>query len=135
MKKIVMKFGGTSVGTGGSIRHVADLVAKYAKDDYRIAVVVSALAGVTNSLLETACQARKSDEKQIENFTTQLLQKHKEAISAAITDKQIQKEVTQITERTLSEQASAMLESLLRNLKTTLSLLASGFQHPLFGAQ
>jgi aspartate kinase len=103
MKKIVMKFGGTSVGSGGSIRHVADLVAKYAKDDYRIAVVVSALAGVTNSLLETACQARKSDEKQIENFTTQLLQKHKEAIKAAITDKQIQKEVTQITERTLSE--------------------------------
>ena len=31
--KIVMKFGGTSVGTGENIRHVADLVTKYAKKD------------------------------------------------------------------------------------------------------
>ena len=27
--KIVMKFGGTSVGTGENIRHVADLVTQY----------------------------------------------------------------------------------------------------------
>ncbi len=33
--KIVMKFGGTSVGTGENIRHVADLVIKNAKKDQR----------------------------------------------------------------------------------------------------
>ena len=103
MKKIVMKFGGTSVGTGENIRHVAESVAQFAKKDYRVAVVVSALAGVTNSLIETACQAKKSEEKHIETFTKQLLQKHKKAIIAAITSKQIQKEVTQITEKTISE--------------------------------
>ena len=103
MKKIVMKFGGTSVGTGENIRHVAELVTQYAKDDCRVAVVVSALAGVTNSLIEIACQAKKSDEKHIETFTKELLQKHQEAISAAITSKQIQKEVTQITEKTIAE--------------------------------
>ena len=31
--KLVMKFGGTSVGTGKNIRHVAELVAKYDKKD------------------------------------------------------------------------------------------------------
>jgi len=103
MTKIVMKFGGTSVGTGENIRHVADLVAKYAKDDCRVAVVVSALAGVTNQLLETACQAKKSDEKHIETFTKDLLQKHTQAISTAINSKQIQKEVTLITEETIAE--------------------------------
>jgi aspartate kinase len=103
MKKIVMKFGGTSVGTGENIRHVAESVTQFAKKDYRVAVVVSALAGVTNSLIETACQAKKSEEKHIETFTKQLLQKHKKAIIAAITSKQIQKEVTQITEKTISE--------------------------------
>jgi len=103
MKKIVMKFGGTSVGTGKNIRHVAESVTQYAKDDYRVAVVVSALAGVTNSLIETACQAKKSEEKHIETFSKQLLQKHLEAIETAITSKQIQKEVTQITEKTISE--------------------------------
>jgi aspartate kinase len=103
MKKIVMKFGGTSVGTGENIRHVADLVSRYAKDDYRVSVVVSALAGVTNNLFEVACQAKKSDEKRIEAFTKELLKKHLEAISTAITSKQIQKEVTKITEETISE--------------------------------
>lgn len=101
--KIVMKFGGTSVGTGENIRHVADSVTQYAKKNYKVAVVVSALAGVTNSLLEVACQAKKSDEKQINTFTKELLKKHVEAISTSITSKQIQKEVTQITEKTISE--------------------------------
>ncbi len=103
MKKIVMKFGGTSVGTGENIRHVADLVSQYINDDCRVAVVVSALAGVTNNLIEVACQAKKSDEKNIETFTKTLLQKHQEAISTAIRNKQIQKEVAQITEKTISE--------------------------------
>jgi aspartate kinase len=101
--KIVMKFGGTSVGTGENIRYVADLVIKYAKKDNKVAVVVSALAGVTNNLIEIACQAKKSDEKRIQTFTAELLKKHTEAISTAITSKQIQKEVTQITEKTISE--------------------------------
>ena len=81
--KIVMKFGGTSVATGENIRHVVDLVSKNAKKD-RVVVVVSALAGVTNSLIEVAEQAKKSDEKHIQDFTKQLLKKHLEAISSAI---------------------------------------------------
>jgi aspartate kinase len=103
MKTIVMKFGGTSVGTGENIRRVADLVAQYAANDCRVAVVVSALAGVTNSLIEVGCQAKKSDEKRIETFTKELLQKHTQAIQTAITSKQIQTEVTQITEKTIAE--------------------------------
>jgi aspartate kinase len=102
MNKIVMKFGGTSVGTGANIRHVADLVTQNSKD-CRVAVVVSALAGVTNSLLEVACQAKKSDEKKIQIFTKELLKKHLEAVSTAITSKQIQKEVFEITEKTIAE--------------------------------
>jgi aspartate kinase len=100
--KIVMKFGGTSVATGENIRHVVDLVTKNAKKD-RVAVVVSALAGVTNSLIEVAEQAKKSDEKRIEEFTKSLLKKHLDAISSAIDSKQVQNEVTQITEKTLAE--------------------------------
>jgi aspartate kinase len=101
--KIVMKFGGTSVGTGENIRYVADLVTKYAKKDNKVAVVVSALAGVTNRLIEVACQAKKSDEKRIQTFTAELLKKHTETLSTAIKSKQIQKEVTQIIEKTIAE--------------------------------
>ena len=101
--KIVMKFGGTSVATGENIRHVADIVTQNAKNDCRVTVVVSALAGVTNSLIEVAEQAKKSDEKHVQAFTKELLKKHLTAISSAITSKSIQKEVTQITEKTIAE--------------------------------
>ncbi len=101
--KIVMKFGGTSVGTGENIRHVAELVTRYAKKDAQVAVVVSALAGVTNELIETGCKAKKSDEKNIQAFTASLLKKHTDAIEAAITSKAIQKEVTEITKKTIAE--------------------------------
>jgi aspartate kinase len=100
--KIVMKFGGTSVGTGENIRHVADLVTQYSKDN-KVAVVVSALAGVTNSLIETGCQAQRSDEKHIQAFTAGLLKKHTDAIATAITSKTIQKEVTEITQKSIAE--------------------------------
>jgi aspartate kinase len=100
--KLVMKFGGTSVATGENIRHVADLVTKQAKNA-KVVVVVSALAGVTNSLIEVAEQAKKSDEKHIQAFAKELLEKHLTAISTAITSKSIQKEVAQITEKTIAE--------------------------------
>jgi aspartate kinase len=100
--KIEKKYGGTSVGTGGNIRHVVDLVYKNAGKN-KLAVVVSALAGVTNSLIEVAEQAKKSDEKHIEDFTKELLQKHLDVISSAISSKEVQREVTQITEKTLAE--------------------------------
>ncbi len=101
--KIVMKFGGTSIATGKNIRHVADLVAQNAKNDFKVAVVVSALAGVTNMLIEIADQAKKSDEKHVQAFITELLEKHTDATSTAITSKEIQKEVCQITEKTVAE--------------------------------
>ena len=102
MKKVIMKFGGTSVGTGENIRQVAGIVAQYSKE-CRVTVVVSALAGVTNKLLEVACQAQNGDEKIVKSFTDEMLQRHKEAIVAAIVSKSLQKEVNQTIEEILSE--------------------------------
>ena len=101
--KIVMKFGGTSVATGENIRHVADIVTQNTKNNCKVAVVVSALAGVTNNLIEVADQAKKSDEKHIQTFTKALLEKHLNAITTSINSKPIQKEVTQITQKTIAE--------------------------------
>lgn len=46
----VLKFGGTSVGSAERIRHVADLVSERGKN----IIVLSAMAGTTNSLVEIA---------------------------------------------------------------------------------
>ena len=54
---IVVKFGGTSVGDAAAIERAAEIVRGRAAR--RPLVVVSALAGTTNTLLEIAGQAEK----------------------------------------------------------------------------
>ena len=51
MARIVMKFGGTSMAGIERIRHVAGLVRRETEAGHEVAVVVSAMAGVTNQLV------------------------------------------------------------------------------------
>ena len=51
MKIVVLKFGGTSVGTIDRIKKVANLITNYAKKKYKLIVVSSAMSGVTNDLV------------------------------------------------------------------------------------
>ena len=51
MKIIVLKFGGTSVGTVGRIKNVANIITSYIKKKYKVIVVSSAMSGVTNDLI------------------------------------------------------------------------------------
>jgi aspartate kinase len=102
LKRIVMKFGGTSVATGENIRRVANIVADSIKQA-KVVVVVSALAGVTNQLVEEAEQAKKKSEKQIKEFTKNLVDKHVAVAAKAIDDKGIQKDVEQVIKKTVSE--------------------------------
>jgi len=66
MKIIVLKFGGTSVGTVDRIKKVANIITSYIKKKYKVIVVSSAMSGVTNDLI------RKS-EKISNNFDIQEL--------------------------------------------------------------
>ena len=50
MKRLVLKFGGTSVGTIEKIKKVAGIIKKKFSDGNEIIVVVSAMAGVTDEL-------------------------------------------------------------------------------------
>ncbi len=54
MKRLVLKFGGTSVGTIDKIRKVADIIKKRHEEGNEIIVVVSAMSGVTNELTKKA---------------------------------------------------------------------------------
>ena len=58
---LVMKFGGTNMGDAAAIRHSASLAARSIKEDVRVVVVVSAMAGVTNQLLKIAAAAESGD--------------------------------------------------------------------------
>lgn len=58
----VLKFGGTSVGSSDSIKEVINIIADYAKDNVHVAVVSSAMSGVTNKLVQMGNLASESDE-------------------------------------------------------------------------
>jgi len=52
MKLVVLKFGGTSVGTIKKIKRVAEIIADYRKKSYKVIVISSAMSGVTNELIK-----------------------------------------------------------------------------------
>jgi len=59
----VQKYGGTSVADIGRINHVADRVAKAHDQGDKVVVVLSAMSGVTDSLIALAKQASKTPDK------------------------------------------------------------------------
>ena len=89
MRKIcVLKFGGTSVGNGERIRHVATIIASVARSSEGAfpVVVVSALAGVTDALLTIARLSCTGTREAVRHELDELKQRHIEAATQAITD-------------------------------------------------
>ena len=60
MKIVVLKFGGTSVGTIEKIKKVAQIIGGYRKKKYKIIVVSSAMSGVTNELIRKSSDISKN---------------------------------------------------------------------------
>ena len=52
MKTIVLKFGGTSVGSIERIKKVTKIISSFKKRRYNVAVISSAMSGVTNDLVK-----------------------------------------------------------------------------------
>ena len=56
MKIVVLKFGGTSVGSINRIKKVADIISRNTKNKKKVIVVSSAMSGVTNELINKTRQ-------------------------------------------------------------------------------
>lgn len=63
MKRIVQKYGGTSVGSVERIRHVASRIEKAVGEDQQLVVVVSAMGKSTDELVRLAGQLTESPSK------------------------------------------------------------------------
>jgi len=96
---IVMKFGGTSVGSGEMIRKTAELVKSEKRQKI---VVVSAMSGVTDKLIDVAKRVVDLPthvvDREVDNFCRELLMHHRTAIMIAVPDL---KERSVILEKTL----------------------------------
>ena len=60
MKIVVLKFGGTSVGSIKKIKKTAEIIAQYKKNKYQVIVVSSAMSGVTNDLIKKSKEISKN---------------------------------------------------------------------------
>jgi aspartokinase/homoserine dehydrogenase 1 len=78
----VHKFGGASLADSTAVRHAVEIVQSYRPGPP--VVVVSAMAGVTDALLEVARQAETGDERTVESLIAQLRSRHAEAARALL---------------------------------------------------
>lgn len=106
--KVVMKFGGTSVRDGIRIKHVAEIIRKYYQEGKKLVVVVSALSGVTDSLIDATDIAERGNRRLIPSFIRKLSKTHGEAAKVAIKDKSVLSRTIGDLDRSLSELERAL---------------------------
>lgn len=81
-KRIVMKFGGSSVGNPDAIRQATSLMRAAYDEGNEVVVVVSAMKGVTDMLINGARNAVAGDVQAVEQAKQALWQKHVDAVEA-----------------------------------------------------
>jgi aspartate kinase len=108
--RLVMKFGGTSVGDGDRIKHVAQLVKGFIDEGHSVIVVTSALSGITDLLLKTARYASTgANPTDIREFIAHLTETHHEAVNEAIGERSIAVEVLEELDSRIDELEKALV--------------------------
>jgi aspartate kinase len=108
--RLVMKFGGTSVGDGPRIKNVAKLVKRYYDEGNEVIAVASAMTGITDRLYEMAQTAKDTCSiADIEKSFSEVSARHAAAIEGAIDDPAVRKEVSAVIDQRLSELKNALV--------------------------
>ncbi len=100
---LVMKFGGTSVGTEAAMRQVVQIVAAARQDWPRLVVVTSALSGVTDLLIRSALHAAHGDMSVFNQAAEELNQRHLNMINLLVSDPYRQDQARQDIGRLLAD--------------------------------
>ena len=134
----VMKFGGTSVGDASCIARAAAIV-KSAAAEGSVVVVVSAMSGVTNRLIDAAHRAEAGEGEYATKAVTELRNHHKKALEALVRDAHRLAEVDQSLGTVLAElerllQGTALLRELTPRALDTISGMGERLSTPLLAA-
>jgi bifunctional aspartokinase / homoserine dehydrogenase 1 len=78
----VHKFGGASLADSTAVRHAVEIIQSYRPEP--TVIVASAMAGVTDALLEVARQAGSGQERTVASLITQLRSRHAEVARALL---------------------------------------------------
>jgi aspartate kinase len=134
----VMKFGGTSVGDASCIARAAQIVLEAAGRN-AVVVVVSAMSGVTNRLVEAAHRAAGGDAGAGAALVEALGKQHHTALGALASREDVRTEVARRIDETLAEgrrlfDGTALLRELTPRVLDTISSLGERLCAPIFAA-
>jgi aspartate kinase len=108
---IIVKFGGTSVKDASAIKNVSNIIAD--RLDQQPVIVSSALAGITNLLLDSLDAASEHNEEKVKSTCDIIRQQHLNLIDTLISDDTILQSLKE-----LLEEENAKLQVLLKAAKT-----------------
>jgi aspartokinase/homoserine dehydrogenase 1 len=92
---LVMKFGGTSVGTPEAMSQTARIIREQRRLSPRLVAVTSALSGITDLLLNSATSAAAGDIQTFQQAAQTLKSKHDAILKTLVTDKVRQEQTGQ----------------------------------------
>lgn len=98
----VMKFGGTSVGDADCVRRAAAIVQSAAAQG-AVVVVVSAMSGVTNRLVQAAHDAEAGEQELFAKLVGELRMQHTTALEALVSDPQRRSKIAEVCREILDE--------------------------------
>lgn len=131
----VTKFGGTSVGDAACIARTAQIIATAAKKNQCV-VVVSAMSGVTNRLIDAAKKAATGDSNEGANLVKVLRGQHASAMETLIKDAASRDRVMQKLDGVLAEakrlcDGTALLRELTARTLDEISSLGERLSAPI----
>jgi aspartate kinase len=131
----VMKFGGTSVGDASCIARVAEIVAKASRVG-PLVVVVSAMSGVTNRLIEAATCSETGDRERAAELLEALREQHFEALKILIQNPETRNLIALGIEELLREaqrlcEGTALIHELTARTLDSVSSLGERLSAPL----
>ncbi|HUI73591.1 MAG TPA: aspartate kinase [Candidatus Acidoferrum sp.] len=134
----VMKFGGTSVGDAACIARAAK-IARKASQENAVAVVVSAMSGVTNRLVDAAKQAGAGNREAGTSLIETLHKQHAAALAELVPDQDMRLPVEADLERILAEgqrlfDGTALLRELTPRTLDAISSLGERLSAPIVSA-
>jgi aspartate kinase len=106
MSKLVMKFGGTSVGSPAAIQQTASIIQQYKHIWDNLVVVVSAMSGVTDKLILSARLAAGNDGAGAREIITLIQNQHLEVVNALVSDPTEKQNLMVVLQKRLDELSS-----------------------------
>jgi bifunctional aspartokinase / homoserine dehydrogenase 1 len=134
----VMKFGGTSVGDASCIEKVVEII-RAASREGDLVVVVSAMSGVTNKLVEVAKRSESGEHTLVGAILGELRQRHEAAASALIQSTAERSGIDRKMQQLFQEgdrlcQGTILLRELTLRARDSISSLGERLSAPLVSA-